>query len=97
MIEEDCGPVHDMLNGGLAFPKATEANPHPEQPRKDGWWDNIHDSVTYPIEQLVSMVGVKDPRIIKGFRNGVPYTEVVDDESFEGLGFNETARYGERR
>ncbi len=83
MIEEDCDLIHNMLNGGLGFPKATEATPHPEQPRKDGWWDNIHDALTYPLPELVGLTEPKKPRIIKGFRGGAPYETVIDETTFE--------------
>ena len=83
MIEEDCNHIHGMLNGGLGFPKATETVPHPEQPRKDGWWDNIHDSLTYPLAQLVGLTERKESRVTRGFRDGVPYETVEDAETFE--------------
>lgn len=84
MIEDGCELVHRMLNGGLGFPKATEAKPHPEQPRKDGWWDNIHDGLTYPIAQLVPMTEGQPPRVVKEFRNGVETERLVyGDEEFE--------------
>ncbi len=77
LIEDRCSEVHMMLNGGLGYPKATEAKPHPEQPRKDGWWDNIHDALTYPIAQLVPMTEGEAPKVIRGFKDGAPTERLV--------------------
>jgi hypothetical protein len=35
------------MNGGFAYPKASKAVPLPTKVRKDGYYDNIHDSVGY--------------------------------------------------
>lgn len=53
VISPICTGVLAMLDGGLAYRKATPLNPKPDDPRKDGYYDNIHDALTYALVGLV--------------------------------------------
>ena len=42
-----------MLMGGLVYKRATPLRPRPEDPKKDGYYDDINDAITYPIVAVV--------------------------------------------
>jgi hypothetical protein len=92
LIDERCPEVHAMFNGGLSFPKGTIDDPTPNHPRKDGWFDNIHDGLTYPIGQLIPAADKPAPEVRKSYGGPAGRTPVVqvDDDSEESLGFYET-------
>lgn len=58
LISPACVGVLAMLDGGLAFKKATKQNPEPDEPRKDGTHDNVHDALTYALVGVVPADGV---------------------------------------
>lgn len=94
LVDELCPEVHAMLNGGLAFPKGTAQNPTPSQPRKDGWFDDIHDALTYPLGQLISAPERQSPRTRTTFggATGRERITTLDDGDNEDLGFYESRR-----
>jgi hypothetical protein len=53
LISPSCSGVLAMLDGGLAYRRPTPLNPKPEEPRKDGFYDNIHDALTYGLVGVV--------------------------------------------
>lgn len=53
VVSPSCSGVMAMLEGGLAYRKATPLNPKPDEPRKDGFYDNIHDALTYALVGMV--------------------------------------------
>lgn len=58
LVSSACVDVLAMLDGGLAFKKATKQNPMPEDPRKDGRHDNTNDALTYALVGVVPVAGV---------------------------------------
>jgi len=60
VISEQCPEVLAMLDGGLVYRRPTAVNPKPEDPRKDGRFDNIHDALTYA---LVGIVPADSPSV----------------------------------
>lgn len=58
LISQACVDVLAMLDGGLAFRKATKQNPMPEDPRKDGRHDNTNDALTYALVGVVPVAGI---------------------------------------
>ncbi len=58
VVSAACVDVLAMLDGGLAFKKATKQNPMPEEPRKDGRHDNTNDALTYALVGVVPVAGV---------------------------------------
>lgn len=58
VVSSACVDVLAMLDGGLAFKKATKQNPMPEDPRKDGRHDNTNDALTYALVGVVPVAGV---------------------------------------
>lgn len=53
VVSKWCPQVIAMLMGGLVYKKATKMRPRPEDPRKDGYYDDINDALTYPIVAVV--------------------------------------------
>ena len=53
VISQWCPQVIAMLMGGLVFKRPTPLRPRPEDPRKDGYYDDINDALTYPIVAVV--------------------------------------------
>lgn len=45
-----------MMNGGLAYKRATKMNPLPTEPAKDGFFDNIHDALGYGLVNIAPVV-----------------------------------------
>lgn len=58
LISPSCVETLAMLDGGLTFRKGTVANPRPEEPKKDGRFDNIFDALTYALVGMVAPDGV---------------------------------------
>lgn len=85
-----CVDIHNMLNGGLAYPPPTRENPKPSKPRKDGHFDNIHDALTYWLVQEFPLVDARNPGVRQVvYVDNAPY-EVVDNQGYESLGLYET-------
>jgi hypothetical protein len=42
-----------MLSGGLVYKKATVMRPKPEEPKKDGRFDDVNDALTYAVAGVV--------------------------------------------
>lgn len=68
-------PEHvKMMNGGLAYKKATKLNPMPNEPAKDGHFDNIHDAMGYgliniaPVTQTTERTPELEPYIARSGR-----------------------------
>lgn len=59
VISKWCPETIDMLMGGLVFKKPTKLRPRPDDPKKDGFYDDINDSLTYA---LVAVVPPAPPR-----------------------------------
>ena len=59
VVSKYCPQVMAMLMGGLVFKKATPLRPRPEDPKKDGYYDDINDALTYA---LVAVVPAAPPR-----------------------------------
>lgn len=53
VISRYCPEVLAMLDGGLVYRPKTKARPKPEEPKKDGRFDNVVDGLTYPIIGVV--------------------------------------------
>lgn len=51
-----CQILIDGFNGGIAFPKETQANPLPDQPHKDGFYEHLHDALGYLVVGYVPML-----------------------------------------
>lgn len=84
-----------MFNGGLAFPKGTLDDPTPNHPRKDGWFDNIHDGLTYPIGQLIPAADAPEAKAhmtYGGPTGRTPIPMVTGGDEDEDLGFYESRR-----
>lgn len=97
LVDYACQHTHAMLGGGLTFAKPTPENPVPDAPRKDGWFDNIHDGLTYPLVQLVPLIEAPrpEPGTVWINRVPVPMREVQAREE-ASVGWYET-RKGVRR
>jgi hypothetical protein len=59
VVSKYCPQVMAMLMGGLVFKTRTKLRPRPEDPKKDGHYDDINDALTYPI---VAVVPASPPR-----------------------------------
>ena len=59
VVSRWCPQVMAMLMGGLVFKRATPLRPRPEDPKKDGYYDDINDALTYA---LVAVVPPAPPR-----------------------------------
>lgn len=53
LFDPACGPLIDAMGGMLTYAKPTSANPEPEKIRKDGFYDNLHDALGYPLLELL--------------------------------------------
>lgn len=54
-----CPELIAMLMGGLIYKRATPLRPRPEDPKKDGFYDDLNDALTYA---LVAVVPAAPPR-----------------------------------
>lgn len=59
VVSKWCPQVLAMLMGGLVYKRATPLRPRPEDPKKDGYYDDINDALSYPI---VAVVPASPPR-----------------------------------
>lgn len=59
VVSKWCPEVLAMLMGGLVFKRATPLRPRPEDPKKDGFYDDWNDALTYA---LVAVVPPYPPR-----------------------------------
>ena len=59
VVSKWCPGVLAMLMGGLVYKRATPLRPRPEDPKKDGFYDDLNDGLTYPI---VAVVPAAPPR-----------------------------------
>lgn len=59
LFDPACEELIRLMSGGLTFGKPTEEDPKPNTPRKDGHFDNLHDSATYGLAHEVSAEDVK--------------------------------------
>lgn len=57
-ISPYCTAVLSMLDGGLAYKRATLTRPSQEEVRKDGQHDDVHDALTYALVGIVPADGV---------------------------------------
>lgn len=97
LISDDrtCDPIHDMFNGGLSYPKGTLENPTPVKPRKDGWFDDIHDALTYPLAELIPAEEREKgttKRVWGGPTSRDPVEVVTGPQEYDDLGFYEGRR-----
>lgn len=53
VISKYCPQIIAMLMGGLVYKRATPLRPRPEDPRKDGFYDDLNDALTYAIVAVV--------------------------------------------
>jgi hypothetical protein len=53
VVSQYCPQVLAMLTGGLIYKRATPLRPRPEDPKKDGYYDDLNDSLTYAIVAIV--------------------------------------------
>jgi hypothetical protein len=53
VVSKWCPGVLAMLMGGLVFKRHTPLRPRPEDPKKDGYYDDINDALTYAIVAVV--------------------------------------------
>jgi hypothetical protein len=53
VVSRYCPQVLAMLMGGLVFQNATKLRPRPENPKKDGYYDDINDALTYGVVAVV--------------------------------------------
>lgn len=59
VISQWCPGVLAMLMGGLVYKRSTPLRPRPEDPKKDGYYDDINDALTYAV---VAVVPASPPR-----------------------------------
>jgi hypothetical protein len=67
------------MRGGISYPKASKAIPLPKKPKKDGYYDNIHDALGYVAVNVVKEeIGVEPaPSLMDGYRYQRPATYEV--------------------
>lgn len=58
LISPTCSAVLAMLDGGLAYKKATALRPEQEEVKKDGTHDDVMDALSYALVQIVPAEGV---------------------------------------
>jgi hypothetical protein len=61
LIDPACPLVIAALEGGMVYASPTKANPLPNEPKKDGHYENIHDALGYPLVQMVPLVEEEEP------------------------------------
>lgn len=47
LLDPACRRLIEGMKGGIGYPEATKANPTPTQPRKDGFYEHLHDALGY--------------------------------------------------
>lgn len=55
VVERHCKILRDGFNGGYTFRRPTRENPQPDQPAKDGYYDNIMDAMMYAAANLIDV------------------------------------------
>lgn len=56
VIDISCRFVIGLFLGLLSYPKATMLRPHPNKPRKDGTYDDVHDSLGYVLINVKPLI-----------------------------------------
>lgn len=52
LIDPACELIMAGMGGGISYPDATKANPSPKKPKKDGYFEHLHDCLGYTVIQL---------------------------------------------
>lgn len=52
-IDPSCRRLIEGMSGGIAFAQATALNPIPTGPRKDGYYEHLHDCLGYAVVNLI--------------------------------------------
>lgn len=67
LFDPACPILIAGMKGGIAYPEGTKANPEPEEPKKDGYYDHLHDAAGYALVNTVPAVAPKgNPTARKG-------------------------------
>lgn len=53
---DGCPTLCQGMNGGITYPKATETNPNPTDPRKDKYYEHVHDAAGYLLVNICPVV-----------------------------------------
>ena len=74
------------MRGGFSYPKASKAVPLPTKVRKDGYYDNVHDSVGYVAVQVIKIEPSRayGSRVPERHRRPSPETYGGDSWAHEG-------------
>lgn len=65
VISKWCPQVLAMLMGGLVYKRATPLRPRPEDPKKDGNYDDINDALTYGVVAIVPPNPPRRDRVVE--------------------------------
>ena len=65
-LSPHCRDLCAGFGGGIAYKKATENDPEPEAPAKDGYYEHLHDALGYGIINLVTVVEEGAPQPAQG-------------------------------
>lgn len=52
-IDPACHNLAAGFGGGVSYPEPTKATPEPTQPRRDGWYEHVHDCANYIVINTV--------------------------------------------
>jgi hypothetical protein len=55
VVHPSCEILIGGLAGGICYAKGTDANPRPEAPIKDGYYEHIHDALGYGVINVFSI------------------------------------------
>jgi len=52
-LDPACRLLINGFNGGISYPEATKMTPQPTQPKRDGFYEHIHDALNYTAINVV--------------------------------------------
>jgi hypothetical protein len=52
-IDPSCTLLIEGLGGGIVYPEATPGNPEPTDPKKDGFYEHLHEAAGYALINIV--------------------------------------------
>lgn len=96
-IDPQAEEVIELMDGGLAYPKSSEAVPIPVKPRDDGHYINLADAFTYGVAAVIPEDRPKAPKIPKlvGYDEDSRETDIrAQPDAEDQIAFYETRSRG---
>jgi hypothetical protein len=87
LVDPSCPIIRDGLKSQIAYELGTPQRPEREVPRKDGYYEHLHDALLYAVGQTVPIAGARE------WKRGAVYDEEgarLNPPEVSDIGFLET-------